>query len=135
MMTGNDDVLELLRGAFDSARGGEVARLTELLAAGVPVNLTNNHGDTLLMLAAYHCHPTAARLLIDGGADVERVNDNGQTALGAAVFRGAVDLVDMLLEAGADPDGGDRSARMIAEFFNLAQMQARLPAGPGADAP
>lgn len=134
-MTNDDDVVELLRSAFETARAGDVARLTDLLAAGLPVNLTNDHGDTLLILTAYHCHPAAVRLLIDGGADVRRVNDNGQTALGAAVFRGEPDLVEMLLGAGADPDGGGRSARMIAEFFNLAEMRALLPPAPSSVAP
>lgn len=129
-MTSDDELLELLRGAFESARAGDVARLTDLLAAGVPANLTNDHGDTLLILTVYHCHPAAVRLLIDGGADVHRVNDNGQTALGAAVFRSEPGLVEMLLGAGADPDGGVRSARMIAEFFDLAEMRAMLPPPP-----
>lgn len=127
-MTSDDDVLEVFRGAFESARAGDGARLTDLLAADVPVNLTNDHGDTLLML-------TAVSLLIDGGADVHRINDNGQTALGAAVFRGEHDLVEMLLAAGADPDGRVRSARMIAEFFNLAEMRALLSPALGAGAP
>jgi len=121
-----DDELDLLRQSFEWARTGDVTQLATLLSMGAPSNLTNDRGDTLLILAAYHCHEDVVRLLLDHGADVERSNDNGQTALGAAVFRRATDIVAMLLKAGADPDSGPRSAREIAEFFDLSDMRAVL---------
>ncbi|MBA3278351.1 MAG: ankyrin repeat domain-containing protein [Geodermatophilaceae bacterium] len=121
-----EDELDLLRQSFEWARTGDVTQLATLLSMGAPSNLTNERGDTLLILAAYHCHEDVVRLLLDHGADVERSNDNGQTALGAAVFRRATDIVTMLLKAGADPDSGPRSAREIAEFFDLSDMRAVL---------
>ena len=121
-----EDELDLLRQSFEWARTGDVTQLATLLSMGAPSNLTNDRGDTLLILAAYHCHEDVVRLLLDHGADVERSNDNGQTALGAAVFRRATDIVTMLLKAGADPDSGPRSAREIAEFFDLSDMRAVL---------
>lgn len=121
-----EDELDLLRQSFEWARTGDVTQLATLLSMGAPSNLTNDRGDTLLILAAYHCHEDVVRLLLDHGADVERSNDNGQTALGAAVFRRATDIVAMLLKAGADPDSGPRSAREIAEFFDLSDMRAVL---------
>ncbi|MDQ3715681.1 MAG: ankyrin repeat domain-containing protein [Actinomycetota bacterium] len=121
-----EDELDLLRQSFEWARTGDVTQLATLLSMGAPSNLTNERGDTLLILAAYHCHEDVVRLLLDHGADVERSNDNGQTALGAAVFRRATDIVTMLLKAGADPDSGPRSAREIAEFFDLSDMRALL---------
>ena len=122
--------LELLRGAFDHAREGDVAALTVLLDAGVPVNLTNSKGDTLLILAAYHRHAELVSLLLARGADHGRINDNGQTALAAAVFRQEQGIVDDLLAAGADPDLGPRSAVAIAEFFDLRDMLTRLDRQP-----
>lgn len=114
--------LELLQQAFDHARSGDAAALAELLEAGLPANLTNSRGDTLLILAAYHQHGRVVRLLLDHGADHARVNDNGQTALAAAVFRQDEAIVRELLGAGADPDLGPRSAVAIAQFFGLPQM-------------
>lgn len=55
--------------------------LTAYLDAGVPVDLTNSAGDSLVMLAAYHGHPATVRALTLRGAAVNRVNDGGQTAL------------------------------------------------------
>ena len=120
------EVIELAARVFDLARTGATAELAAYVDAGVPPNLTNDKGDTLLLLAAYHDHPETVGALLDRGADHSRVNDRGQTALAAAVFRRSVDSVERLLAAGADPDGGGRSARATAEFFELSEMSALL---------
>jgi ankyrin repeat protein len=121
-----EEELDLLRSMFDLARTGETEQLAAAVEAGVPVNLTNEVGDSLLMLAAYHDHPDTVRMLLDHGADTARVNDRGQTALGAAVFRRAERSVGYLLAAGADPALGPRSALDIARFFDLPEMLALL---------
>jgi ankyrin repeat protein len=126
-----DDELAFLETAFDLAREGRTAELGGYVDAGLPVNLTNGAGDTLLVLAAYHGHPDTVRALLARGADHARVNDRGQTALGAAVFRQNGDAVGALLAAGADPDAGARSARDVATHFALEPMLALLDGGPG----
>lgn len=50
------------------------------------MNLTNDKGDTLLTLAAYHAHPGTVGALLSRGADPARTNDRGRTALAVAVF-------------------------------------------------
>lgn len=119
--------LAFLQSVLDHAREGRTAELVEAIDAGVPVNLTGATGDSLLMLAAYHSHPETVTALLARGADTERVNDRGQTALGAAVFRRSEPIVTALIAAGANPDGGGRSAREIAAFFDLPDMAALLP--------
>jgi ankyrin repeat protein len=114
--------LVFLQDTFDLARDGDLVDLVARLDAGVPVNLTNGGGDTLLILAAYHVHADVVRALLERGADHARVNDKGQTALAAAVFRRDPDIVTDLLDAGADPDLGPRSAVAIATFFDLPEM-------------
>ena len=114
--------LAFLQDTFDLARDGDLVDLVARLDAGVPVNLTNGAGDTLLILAAYHVHADVVRALLERGADHGRVNDKGQTALAAAVFRRDPDIVTDLLDAGADPDLGPRSAVTVATFFDLPEM-------------
>ncbi|WP_433066614.1 ankyrin repeat domain-containing protein [Dactylosporangium sp. CS-033363] len=114
---------------FDLARSGACEALTAQVTAGVPVNLTNDKGDTLLILAAYHNHPATVAALLSSGADPDRVNDRGQTALAAAVFRQNAETVTALLAAGADPDGGSPSAAATADYFKLPQMAALLRGG------
>ena len=121
-------VIELAGRVFDLARGGHTEELAGYLDAGAPANLTNDKGDTLLILAAYHGHAATVGALLDRGADHSRANDRGQTALAAAVFRQSTDIVTRLLRAGADPDAGGPSARATAAFFDLPAMLELLDA-------
>ncbi|GII21679.1 ankyrin repeat domain-containing protein [Planosporangium mesophilum] len=115
---------------FDLARSGHTEELAAQVDAGLPVNLTNDSGDTLLILAAYHAHPDTVAALVQRGADVNRVNDRGQTALGAGVFRQNREIVTTLLAAGADPDAGRQSAIATASFFDLPEMLGLLRGTP-----
>ncbi|MDP9428561.1 MAG: ankyrin repeat domain-containing protein [Actinomycetota bacterium] len=119
-------VVELAARVFGLARSGAAEELAAYVDAGVPANLTNDKGDTLLILAAYHGHPETVTALLDRGADPGRVNDRGQTALAAAVFKQSEETVRALLAAGADPDAGGPTARETAAFFDLPAMTALL---------
>jgi ankyrin repeat protein len=123
-----DDPVELAHWLLDRARLGEAERLADYADHGMPVDLTDASGNTLLLLAAYHGHATTVRVLAERGADVDAVNDRGQTPLAGAVFKGYVDVVEALLAAGADPDLGSPSARACAAFFERAEIAALLPA-------
>lgn len=102
---------------FDLARTGETDQLRAYVEAGVPANLSNDRGDTLLMLAAYHGHAETVRALAALGADAGRPNDRGQTPLSGAVFKKEPEVIRVLLEAGADPDEGNPSATDTARMF------------------
>jgi hypothetical protein len=121
-------VIALAAKVFDLAREGDTAQLVDYLDAGVPANLTNDKGDTLLILAAYRGHADTVVALLERGADHARINDRGQSPLAAAVFKQSADTVRALLAAGADPDGGRPSARATAQFFDLPEMAALLDA-------
>lgn len=73
------EVVELATKIFDLARRGETEALVAYVDAGVPADLTNDRGDSLVMLAAYHGHADAVRALLERGAEADRVNDRGQT--------------------------------------------------------
>ncbi|PZG21922.1 hypothetical protein C1I95_06400 [Micromonospora craterilacus] len=120
------ETLEFAHRMFDLARDGATTELAGYVDAGLPVNLTNEKGDSLLILAAYHAHPETVAALLARGADYSRVNDRGQTALAAAVFRSSGEAVRALLTAGADPAGGNPSAMDTAEFFDLPEMLTLL---------
>jgi ankyrin repeat protein len=110
---------------FQYARNGFAVELGELLAQGLPPNLMNDKGDTLLILASYHGHEPTVRCLLDHGADPEIANDRGQTALAAAAFKGSMPIVELLLDRGAKVDGSGRDGRtalMVAAMFNRAEM-------------
>ncbi|MVO87354.1 ankyrin repeat domain-containing protein [Streptomyces sp. p1417] len=118
------EVVELAGKVFDLARAGDTDALAAYVDAGVPVNLTNDNGDSLLMLAAYHGHAAAVRALVERGADADRANDKGQTPLAGAVFKGSDDVVHALLDGGADPAAGTPSAIDTARMFGKAELLA-----------
>ncbi|MBY6677468.1 ankyrin repeat domain-containing protein [Rhodococcus sp. BP-332] len=108
---------DLATRVFDMARSGDTAALTAYVDAGVPVDLTNGSGDTLVMLAAYHGHAESVVALAHRGADVNRANDKGQTPLAGAVFKGEDEVVRALVDAGADADAGHPTAVDAARMF------------------
>lgn len=98
--TPDPEVVELATKVFDLARRGEADALAAYVDAGVPVNLTNDRGDSLLMLAAYHGHAAVVTALVGRGADPDRANDRGQTPLAGAVFKGEDAVIEALLGRG-----------------------------------
>src|SRR6201990_2531662 len=100
------EVLDLASRLFDWARSGDAAMLAAYVDAGVPVNLTNTNGDTLVMLAAYYGDEPTVAALIARGADVDRHNNRGQTPLAGAVFKNETTIMELLLGADADPRVG-----------------------------
>ncbi len=111
------DVLQLAAKVFNLARQGGTDTLAAYVDAGVPANLSNDKGDTLLMLAAYHGHPQTVAALLERGADPDRPNDRGQTPLAGAVFKGERAVIEALLDGGADPTAGTPSAVETARMF------------------
>lgn len=120
--TPDPEVIELASKVFDLARAGDAEALAAYVDAGVPVNLTNDRGDSLVMLAAYHGHAAAVSALLARGADADRANDRGQTPLAGAVFKGETDVIRALLDGGANPEAGTPSAVDTARMFGRAEL-------------
>ncbi|KAH7402296.1 ankyrin repeat-containing domain protein [Phaeosphaeria sp. MPI-PUGE-AT-0046c] len=109
--------LDLAAKLFDLARDGTTATLQQYLSAGIPKNLTNSSGDTLLMLASYHGHAETAKMLLDNGADANVLNARGQSPIAGAVFKGYDEVVRALYEGGADVMLGQPNAVDCARMF------------------
>ena len=103
--------------AQDLAREGRTSELEEFLEHGIPVDLLDGEGNSLLMLAAYHSQGETVEMLIARGADVDLRNARDQSPVAGALFKGADDVVEILKGAGADLDAGTPSARQAAEIF------------------
>ncbi|KAK1488547.1 hypothetical protein CABS01_02177, partial [Colletotrichum abscissum] len=109
------EAVRLAASMYNAAREGNKAVIEEGILDGLPPNLTNEKGDTLLMLAAYYGHADVVKLLIQHGADPNRLNDKRQSPIAGAVFKG---LDAVLLEGGADPEYGKPSAIQCLTMFN-----------------
>ncbi len=108
--------------AMDMAREGRTTELLEFLDHGLAVDVRDNDGNTLLMLAAYHGNGETVRELIGRGADVDLRNGRDQSPVAGALFKGEDEVVKALVEAGADLDAGTPSARATAQMFERTEL-------------
>jgi uncharacterized protein len=116
------EVMELAQKIFGLARHGDTDTIAAYVDAGVPANLTNDKGDSLVMLAAYHGHSPAVQALLVRGADPNKPNDKGQMPIAGAVFKGEDQVVRVLLDGGADPRAGEPSAVDTARMFEKTEL-------------
>lgn len=112
-----DEMIELALELFDACRAGQADRVLAYVDAGVPVDLTDHQGNTLLMLAAYHGHADLVTGLAERGANVDTANDKDQVAIAGVLFRGYDEIVAILLRHGANLDIGTPTGRDAAKIF------------------
>ncbi len=121
----DDETVAFAGRLFQYARMGHAAELAELFGQGLPANIRNDKGDSLLMLAAYNGQAETARVILEAGGDPELPNDRGQTPLAGAAFKGDVAIATLLLVHGAAVDGtgdGSRTALMTAAMFDRTEI-------------
>jgi ankyrin repeat protein len=133
-----EEAAEFTEQVFNKARDGDAEMLDRLVTAGLPVNLKNSKGDTLLMLASYYGHLDAVNVLLKHKADPEMRNGNGQSPIAGAAFKGDLAVVKALVEAGAEIEGSSfdgRTALMMAAMFNrVAIVEYLISKGANAQA-
>jgi ankyrin repeat protein len=134
----DDDTLALAARIFQLARDGDADVLRQMLEHGLSANMSNDKGDTLLMLAAYNQNVPAVQVLLAHGADPDRANDKGQTPLAGVAFKGDLAIARLLIEHGAAVEGpadGGRSALTVAAMFDRVDLvQLLLEHGADPDA-
>ena len=121
----DDETLAFAARIFQYARTGQADALAELFGQGLPANLRNDKGDSLLMLAAYNGQEAATRVILEAGGDPELANDRGQTPLAGACFKGETAITRLLIAYGAKADGeadGSRTPLMIAAMFDHTEI-------------
>ena len=131
----DDETLAFAARIFGYARQGRAEELAELFGQGLPANLRNDKGDSLLMLAAYHGHEAATRVILEAGGDPGLANDRGQSPFAGACFKGETGIARLLIAHGAGVEGeadGTRTPLMVAAMFDRTEIVAMLLAS-GAD--
>ncbi|KAJ7119869.1 ankyrin repeat-containing domain protein [Mycena epipterygia] len=125
------ETVEFAHRMFDAARTGNSELLIAAVDAGLPVNILNDKGNSLLMLAAYAGHLDLTKKLLDRGGDPNILNDLGQSMIAGAVFKAHDDVVRALAEKGADPRLGKPNAIQAAHMFGRTQLMSVLGATEG----
>jgi uncharacterized protein len=92
-----------------AADNDDVRAIRRLVAEGVNVNASGDHGSwTALLHAASKGFTDAAMALVDAGADINWASAAGNSALLLAAQWSYPDTVDALVDAGADVNHADR---------------------------
>ena len=86
---------------FNAVSRGHVSVATQLLRAGVNVNVRTTSGQTPLMAAAAKGYADLVKVLVDGGADVNAIDGRGNTAHKIAIEGGYTRAAEILKQAGA----------------------------------
>ena len=127
---------ELQRMALDAARAGDTDLLLPMMDAGMPVNLADEKGNSLLMLSSYHGHYELTRELLERGAAPDQRNARNQTPLAGVAFKGGLAIAKLLVQFGADPNadqGGGRYPVQFAAMFGnpdiVTYLNSLQPAG------
>lgn len=123
-----------------AARSGDSARVKQLLAAGVAVDVTStaDDGKTALHEAAFIGHTQVVQQLLAAGAAVNIRDGAGRSALLLAAKAGHAEVIQQLLKAGSAVDAVDSSestALMEAAYYGrTGVVQALLAAGANVNA-
>lgn len=115
--------------ALDAARQGDAGVLRAMLDTGMPVNLSDEKGNSLLMLASYHGQLELTRELLERGANPDQRNHRNQTPLAGVAFKGGLEIAKLLVQHGADPradQGGGRYPVQFAALFGNPDIVAFL---------
>lgn len=110
--------------------GMPVAAAELLKAPQLDVNVLNNAGESILMMAALKSHVDVARTLIERGA---AINKDGWTPLHYAATGGNTDIMNMLLDKGAQLDArspnGTTPLMMAARYGSTKAVELLLQKG------
>ncbi|CAN0024153.1 unnamed protein product, partial [Discosporangium mesarthrocarpum] len=66
---------------FSYARHNRVADVERMLDNGVPANVRDLHGNTILIIACQNGHKRVLKAALRRGADINASNHHGNTAL------------------------------------------------------
>jgi ankyrin repeat protein len=84
---------------FEAARSGQCDGILTFLCDEVDIDEPNQHGNTMLMLAAFYGHADAVELLLQKGANPLCLNTNGSSVL--QFGSRSSQILEMLLATGA----------------------------------
>lgn len=98
---------------FSSARHGRVDEIEKVLNAGVPIDVRDGHGNTILIIACQNGNKRVAKLVLRRGANINGRNHKGNSPLHYCFHYGYGDsLGQYLISKGADASIRNNAGRL-----------------------
>ena len=113
--------------AFKKVRNNKVDEVGALMDDGVPPDIRDESGNTLLAVACQNGHKRLTRAMLKRGADINAQNRRGQTPLHYCFAFGHLELGDYLISKGADDT--------VANCYGLTAYEGLVPEEPSPQAP
>ena len=113
---------------FDSIQSGNIPEVKDFFDAGVPVNLTDEEGWSLLHHAAACGQVEVIWFLQENGCYIDIVDVNGRTALHYAAANGFVESVRALIEMGSDVNALDNEHTTPLQWAVMSEQYAVMEA-------
>ena len=118
---------ETVKLAFKKVRNNKVDEVGALMDDGVPPDIRDESGNTLLAVACQNGHKRLTRAMLKRGADINSQNRRGQTPLHYCFAFGHLELGDYLISKGADDT--------VANCYGLTAYEGLVPEEPSPQAP
>jgi ankyrin repeat protein len=97
---------------FSFARHERCADIERMLDRGIPINVRDEYGNTLLTIACQNGSKRVAKIVLRRGADINSRNHKGNTPLHYCFQYGYGDsLGEYLISKGADPSVRNNAGR------------------------
>jgi len=122
---------KLNRKLLEAAKGGELAKVRELIKSGAQVDAVDDFEcHHPLHLASEEGHLPVVRFLLEAGAKVDAVNRYDEQPLLLAASMGRLPVARFLLGAGAKVDAADNKGRQALHYADrLSVVKFLLSAG------
>jgi ankyrin repeat protein len=91
-----------IKNFFKATDSGDTGKVVKSLDQGIDISVTDQYGQTALMVASDRGHVDTVKLLLQRMALPNLQNELGGTALMLASFNGHLEIVKELLKAGAE---------------------------------
>jgi hypothetical protein len=104
-----DPVLIAKKKLLRYAYSGDVKKIKATIKKGANVNVTDEKGQTPLMLASEQGHLGIVQSLLNADADIQAIDKRGENALLIATGKGHLSVVTFLLNATGNPNVQDEN--------------------------
>ena len=112
---------------FKKVRNNKVDEVAALMDDGVPPDIRDESGNTLLAVACQNGHKRLTRAMLKRGADINAQNRRGQSPLHYCFAFGHLELGDYLISKGADDTA--------TNCYGLTAYEGLVPEEPSPQAP
>lgn len=101
-----------------AAYEGEFHLVRSLVVAGADPNMTNEYGETAVMVAAEHGYDAIVEFLLNQGTNINAKNRDGDTALDIAKYHNCKDTVELPRSRGALGTEGPSAKEQMMSAYN-----------------